>query len=122
MHKIKSIPAGLLALVQLNSGSLTEKEIIGGDDAIEHEQRVVGLAVRPDVPSTPKHSFGLAKFKTQPGKSDEVIEALKENLRQIESSEPKSISFLVLRGTDEEDTVYVWKRYSLYSPSISGIC
>jgi len=40
------------------------------------------------------------------------VEALKENLPYIESSEPETISFLVFKGTDEPDTVYVWERYT----------
>ena len=43
------------------------------------------------------------QFKTQPGKADEVVEVLKENLAHIESSELETISFLVLKRTDEED-------------------
>ena len=41
-----------------------------------------------------------------------MIDALKQNLPYVESSEPETLSFIVLKATDEEDVVYVWERYT----------
>jgi quinol monooxygenase YgiN len=82
---------------------------------IEHAVPVAGFLVRPNAPDFGNHKNAFiwtGKFVTQSGKADEVIAALKENLPYIEKSEPETISFLVFKGTDEKDTVYVWERYT----------
>jgi len=88
---------------------------MGGPLKIEHAIPVAGFLVRPGAPNHgnyPGSFIWTGKFVTHPGKSDEVVEALKENLPYIESSEPETISFLVLKGADEPDVVYVWERYT----------
>jgi quinol monooxygenase YgiN len=82
---------------------------------LEQAVPVAGFLTRPNAPNhgnAPDAFIWAGKFRTQPGKADEVIDALKENLPYIESSEPETISFVVLKGVDEEDAVYVWERYS----------
>jgi quinol monooxygenase YgiN len=76
---------------------------------------VAGFITRPNAPNhgnAPNAFIWAGKFLTHPGKADEVIDALKENLPYIELSEPDTISFVVLKGADEADTVYVWERYA----------
>ena len=85
---------------------------------MEHATPVAGFLTRPDAPDhgkCPGAFIWAGKFVTQPGKADDVIEALRENLPYIESSEPETISFLVLKGADEPDVVYVWERYTTES-------
>jgi quinol monooxygenase YgiN len=88
---------------------------MGGDCVLEHAKPVAGFVVRPNAPNHgnyPGAFIWTGKFKTQPGKADEAVEALMENLPYIESSEPETIGFLVLKGTDEDDVIYVWERYT----------
>ena len=103
---------------------------MGGDHVLEHAKPVAGFVVRPNASNhgnCTRAFIWTGKFKTQPGKADEVAEALKENLPYIESSEPETLSFLVLKGTDEEDViclgeVYFGKCVEGYSSSICRIC
>ena len=90
-------------------------EIISGDYVLEHAKPVAGFMVRADDPNQggncPSAFSWSSKFKTQPGKANDVVEALEENL-PYKSSEPETTSFLILQGTDEEDVVYVCERYT----------
>jgi len=92
-----------------------QKENIAGEGLkLEHATPVAGFVVRPGASNHgnyPGSFIWTGKFVTQPGKADEVVEALKANLPYIESSEPETISFVVLKG-EEPDTVYVWERYT----------
>jgi|SRR5579859_4701489 len=84
---------------------------------LEHATPIAGFLTRPGAPNhgnNPNAYIWTGKFVTQPGKAEDLIEALKNNLPYIEKSEPETISFLVLKGT-EPDTVYVWERYSTES-------
>lgn len=93
---------------------MQNENIAGAPLKLEHAIPVAGFLVRPGVPNHgnyPGSFIWAGKFVTQPGKADEVVEALKENLPYIESSEPETISFVVLKG-EVPDTVYVWERYT----------
>jgi quinol monooxygenase YgiN len=82
---------------------------------LEHATPVAGFLVRPNAPNHGNHPNSFiwtGKFTTLPGKADDVIAALKENIPYIESSEPETLSFVVLKGADEADAVYVWERYT----------
>lgn len=82
---------------------------------MEHVIPVTGFLTRPNAPNHgnyPGAFIWTGKIIAHPGKADEIIGALKENLPYIESSELETISFLVLRGADDPDAVYVWERYT----------
>jgi quinol monooxygenase YgiN len=94
---------------------LEEENLVGGPIVSEHAKPVAGFITRPGAANygkSPGAFIWTGKFVTEPGKADEMIEAIKENLPYVEASEPETISFLLLKGTDDEDTVYVWERYT----------
>lgn len=98
-----------------HSSAVESDQIVRKPSVLELADPVAGFIVRPNAPNHgnyPDAFIWAGKFVTEPGKADEVIEALKENLPYIESSEPETISFLIFKGIDEEDTVYVWERYT----------
>lgn len=91
------------------------ENLVSGIPTIDHAKPVAGFLTRPNAPNHGNCAGAFiwtGKFVTEPGKADEVVEALKENLPYIESSEPDTISFLVFKGTDEPGTVFVWERYT----------
>lgn len=82
---------------------------------LEHATPVAGFLTRPGAPNhgNYKGSFiWTGKLEGKPGTGDDIVEALKANLPYIESSEPETISFIVLKGADVPDVVYVWERYT----------
>jgi quinol monooxygenase YgiN len=97
-----------------NNRNLAKEGLVSGQPGLEHAVPVAGFLVRPDAPhhgNYPGSFIWSGKFLVEPGKADAVVEALKENLPYIESSEPDTISFLVFKGLDNPDAVYVWERY-----------
>jgi len=98
-----------------HNSTITKEDILTEPPILENAKPVAGFLVRPNAPNHgnyPGAFIWTGKFVTEKGKADEAIEALKENLPYIESSEPETISFLILKGLDEEDVVYVWERYT----------
>jgi hypothetical protein len=86
--------------------------VIAGNLVLEHTNPVAGFLVRTNAPNHgnyPDAFIWTGKLKTYPGKVDEIVEALKENFPYIEFSEVGTIGFLVLKGADIEDVVYIWE-------------
>lgn len=82
---------------------------------LEHAKPVSGFLVRPNAPNHGNHSGAFiwaGKSVANVGKGDQVVDALLEILPYVESSEPETISFMVLRGIENPDIVYVWERYT----------
>jgi quinol monooxygenase YgiN len=114
-RRISHFSRRISSMSSANISALKTEGLLSGEFVLGHAAPVAGFLVRPDAPNHgnyPGAYIWTGKFVTYPGKADEAIAALKENLPYVESSEPETISFLVLKGIDEEDVVYVWERYT----------
>jgi quinol monooxygenase YgiN len=69
---------------------------------------VAGFLDKPES-STSVRVVCITKIITRPGKRSQLITAIEDELPRIEEA---VVSFLVLKLVDNEDTVFLWERYS----------
>jgi quinol monooxygenase YgiN len=79
-----------------------------------HFQPVAGF-VRP--PNEQNGSLGptyiwSGTYTVAPGKRDQVISILQEFGESVRQTEPYTWTYLVLKPTGDEDTLYLWERYA----------
>ena len=102
--------------------------MIAGNLVLEHAIPVAGFLFRPRAPNHDNYPGAViwtGEFKSHPGKADEV-EALRENLLYIESSEPETINFLVLKSRSKRcglciGEIYVRKCFQRCTSSKCGV-
>jgi quinol monooxygenase YgiN len=69
---------------------------------------VAGVLNKPES-STSTRVVCITKIIARPGRRSQVITAVEDGLPRIEDA---VVSFLVLKMVDNEDTVFLWERYS----------
>jgi quinol monooxygenase YgiN len=79
-----------------------------------HAVHVIPIAGFLDRPNTSAHDtsfISITKVTANPGNRRQIIETLRCYVSRVESNS-EVLSFLVLEAIDDEDTLFVWERYS----------
>jgi quinol monooxygenase YgiN len=87
------------------------EELLGTGFHAVHVIPIAGFLDRPNTSAHGTSFISITRVTANRGNRRQIIETLRGYVSKVESNS-EVLSFLVLEAIDDEDTLFVWERYS----------
>lgn len=98
----------------LTISNVEQEQLLESSFHADHAIAVAGFLDRPKATykkDGPPFVL-IVKLVAYPGKRSELIEAVEKYTIDVERNQPNTISFVILKAIESEDTIYIWERYT----------